>query len=346
MKLLLTGPAGLFREGVASLLRLYAADVEVCVRDGLAGSISDDPKPDCIVMDGDALRQSAAEHEALREQARAIPLVVLLGAAQKADIDGLIADGVAGCVEKSASADMLFGALRVALAGGVYFPRAFLAGNPVAPVPSSIRATPAHRGEASPNADAHARLTPRQIEVLALLARGRSNKMIARELDCAEATVKTHLTTIFKALNVASRGEASAAAARMERVRETQVARAIDGQVSLGRLLANMESQRFRAGEVLFRKGDASGELFYVEKGTVTLSELGIELGAGSVLGEIGLFSPGHRRTSTAVCKTECEMRTVCAADAIRLYYQEPEFALHLLRLIVGRLQADKLREG
>jgi hypothetical protein len=39
-------------------------------------------------------------------------------------------------------------------------------------------------------------------------------------------------------------------------------------------------------------------------------------------------------------------MRTVCAADAIRLYYQEPEFALHLLRLIVGRLQADKLREG
>jgi len=207
-------------------------------------------------------------------------------------------------------------------------------------------ATRARRAEILGIRSRYTRLTPRQIEVLALLARGRSNKMIARELDCAEATVKTHLTTIFKALNVASRGEASAAAARMERVRETQVARAIDGQVSLGRLLANMESQRFRAGEVLFRKGDASGELFYVEKGTVTLSELGIELGAGSVLGEIGLFSPGHRRTSTAVCKTECEMRTVCAADAIRLYYQEPEFALHLLRLIVGRLQADKLREG
>ncbi|KXV04323.1 cyclic nucleotide-binding protein [Caballeronia megalochromosomata] len=335
MQILLTGPAGLFRDGVASLLRLYAADADLRVRDALAGSDADDPKPDCIVMDGDALSRSGPEYEALRERARATPLVVLLGAARRPDIDGLIADGVAGCVEKSASSDVLFGALRVALAGGVYFPRAFVAANSVAQ---------GQHGDASPDPDTHARLTPRQIEVLALLARGRSNKMIARELDCAEATVKTHLTTIFKALNVASRGEASAAAARMERVRETQVTRAIDGQVSLGRLLANMESQRYRAGEILFRKGDASGELFYVEKGTVKLSELGIELGAGTVLGEIGLFSPGQRRTSTVVCKTDCEMRTVGAADAIRLYYQEPEFALHLLRLIVGRLQADKAR--
>jgi hypothetical protein len=37
-------------------------------------------------------------------------------------------------------------------------------------------------------------------------------------------------------------------------------------------------------------------------------------------------------------------MRTVSAADAIRLYYQEPEFALYLIQLIASRLQADKSR--
>lgn len=337
MHILLTGPAGLFREGIAALLRTYAADVDVLARDDLAAPAPDAPRPDCIVMDGDRLRRTAATFEAVRET----PVIVLLSAARRQDIDELIAAGIAGCVEKSDSAEVLFRALRVALAGGVYLPRSFFdAGAP----PSSD--APARHDVPDPDAHVHAHLTPRQIEVLALLARGRSNKMIARELDVAEATVKTHLTTIFKMLNVASRGEASAAAARIERVREMQVERAINGHVSIGRLLANMESQRYRAGEVLFRKGDASAELFYVEKGTVRLSEIGIELGAGAVLGEIGLFSPEHRRTSTAVCKTECELRTVSAADAIRLYYQEPEFALHLLQLIVSRLQADRERHA
>ena len=71
-----------------------------------------------------------------------------------------------------------------------------------------------------------------------------------------------------------------------------------------------------------------------------------MDVGAGTVLGEIGLFSPERRRTSTVVCQTDCEMRTVSAADAIRLYYQEPEFALYLIQLIVSRLEADKSRRA
>jgi DNA-binding CsgD family transcriptional regulator len=245
-------------------------------------------------------------------------------------------------VEKSASSELLFSALRLAFAGGVYLPRSLVAASLHEPLTTAEADAP--RG--LPYPDAHLHLTPRQIEVLALLARGRSNKMIARQLDVAEATVKTHLTTIFKALNVSSRGEASAVAARMERIREAQVNKAVNGHVSIGRLLTNMKSQRFRSGEVLFRKGDASAELFYVEKGIVRLSELGLDMGAGTVLGEIGLFSPEYRRTSTAVCKTDCEMRTVSAADAIRLYYQEPEFALYLIQLIASRLQADNARRA
>ncbi|WNC90827.1 hypothetical protein RI103_05605 [Paraburkholderia sp. FT54] len=76
------------------------------------------------------------------------------------------------------------------------------------------------------------------------------------------------------------------------------------------------------------------------------LSDPGIELGEGSVLGEIGLFSPEHCRTSTAICQTECELRTVSAADETRLYYQESEFAMYLIQLLAGRLEADKERRG
>ncbi len=334
MKILLTGPAGLFREGVAALLRGFAQDAEVHAADRLPDRWPDERKPDCIVMDGDRLNDVRAQLDAARERVGTTPVIVLLNMATREQVDELIATGVAGCVEKSASAELLFGAIGLVLAGGVSLPRSLLSSER-----SELRMP---SGNVAPDPNLH--LTPRQLEVLALLARGRSNKTIARELDIAEATVKTHLTTIFKALNVSSRGEASAVAARMAKIRETQVDHAISGQLPVARLLARMESQRFRPGEVLFRKGDPSGQMFYVEKGTVRLSELGIELGAGTVLGEIGLFSPEHRRTSTVICKTDCEMRTVSAADAIRLYYQEPEFALYLVQLIASRLQADKDR--
>ncbi|MBB5399100.1 two-component system nitrate/nitrite response regulator NarL [Paraburkholderia youngii] len=340
MYILLTGPAGLFREGVEALLRGFAQNGEVLASNCLTTSWPNDRKPDCVVMDGDCLRLASDELEAVRRHSRTTPVVVLLSNAQRQHVDELMAAGVAGCVEKSASSELFFSALRLAFAGGVYLPRSLVA--------ASLHEPPAAAGrdalQGLPYPDPHLHLTPRQIEVLALLARGRSNKMIARQLDVSEATVKTHLTTIFKALNVSSRGEASVVAARMERIRDAQVDKALNGQIAVGRLLAGMKSQRFRSGQVLFRKGDTSAELFYVEKGTIRLSELGIDMGAGTVLGEIGLFSPEYRRTSTAICKTDCEMRTVSAADAISLYYQEPEFALYLIQLIASRLQADKSR--
>lgn len=335
MYILLIGPAGLFRDGVAALLRAFVPDADVQRCDRLPAEWPDGRKPDCIVMDGDRLRETRDELDALRGHARTTPVLVVLGEAKREYVDELVAAGVAGCVEKSASAELLTGALSLVLAGGVSLPRSLLAARQDAPSTLSARVP-------EPNPNLH--LTPRQLDVLALLARGRSNKAIARELDVTEATVKTHLTTIFKALNVSSRGEASAVAARMEKIRDTQVSHAVNGHLPIARLLGKMERQRFRAGEVLFRKGDPSGQMFYVESGAVQLSELGIELGAGAVLGEIGLFTPERRRTSTVICKTDCGMRTVSADEAIRLYYQEPEFALYLVQLIAGRLQADKER--
>jgi DNA-binding NarL/FixJ family response regulator len=60
-------------------------------------------------------------------------------------------------------------------------------------------------------------LSPRQREVFSLLAKGLSNKMIARELDVTEGTVKSHVATIFDVLNVHNRVSAVAEAQRLSR---------------------------------------------------------------------------------------------------------------------------------
>jgi DNA-binding NarL/FixJ family response regulator len=57
-------------------------------------------------------------------------------------------------------------------------------------------------------------LTERQLEVLALLMRGRSNKAIARTLSIAEVTVKHHVTALMRALQVSNRTEAALTIAR------------------------------------------------------------------------------------------------------------------------------------
>jgi DNA-binding NarL/FixJ family response regulator len=61
---------------------------------------------------------------------------------------------------------------------------------------------------------AHDHLTPRELDVLALIARGRSNKVIARELGVAEKTVKTHVSHILAKLGVSDRTQAALYAVR------------------------------------------------------------------------------------------------------------------------------------
>jgi len=67
----------------------------------------------------------------------------------------------------------------------------------------------ARRREACPARRASGLLTERQIEVLALIARGLSNKEIARALGLSEKTVKVHVGGLFKALDVANRMQAT-----------------------------------------------------------------------------------------------------------------------------------------
>jgi two-component system nitrate/nitrite response regulator NarL len=335
MEILLAGPAGLFCDGMACLLQLVDVSARVLLVHALTDPSRFGHSAALLLIDGDWSHATREGIAAAQRYANGVPMLVLLQMADRQRVDELVAAGVAGCVEKSATSAQLIGAARLVLAGGACWPR---------PSPDGITGAQIHAAGTTSMPDAQVHLSRRQMEVLALLASGRSNKTIARELDVAEATIKAHLTTIYKTLNVRSRGQASAVALRMQKVIEEQSNKALNASFPVGRLLTRMTRLHCQPGNIIFKKGEPSDALYYLVQGSVRLMEFGIDLGPETLLGEIGLFSPEHRRTSTVKCTTGCELLIVSAADAIRLYYQEPEFAMYLIQLLAERLEADKGR--
>ncbi|MCX7140010.1 MAG: response regulator transcription factor [Proteobacteria bacterium] len=144
---------------------------------------------------------------AIREAAPNVPLVVLSGEGSPEVVRAAIEGGAMGFIPKSSTPEVLIQALQLVLAQGIYLPPLVLeAAHPPGSPGSTL---PAKSATALPG------ITPRQMEVLQNVIRGRSNKAIARELDVSEGTVKAHISAIFLALGVHSRTEAVYAAANL-----------------------------------------------------------------------------------------------------------------------------------
>ncbi|MDP2241020.1 MAG: response regulator transcription factor [Burkholderiales bacterium] len=136
----------------------------------------------------------------LREQHPSVPVVVLSGSDQPDTVIRALDEGAMGFIPKTSNSDVLVGALRLVLSGGVYLPPALLR-QTTATTPSRDKAVrPTHYRDIG--------LTGRQAQVLALLVQGKPNKLICRDLNLAEGTVKIHVTAILKALGVANRTQA------------------------------------------------------------------------------------------------------------------------------------------
>ena len=120
-----------------------------------------------------------------------------------------------------------------------------------------------------------------------------------------------------------------------------EIARATQDSPVSQWLLPHMTRRAFKAGDILFRKGDLADEVVYIVSGQLRLQEHDQILGPGELIGEIGLFSPEKRRTQTIVCETDGELYRMTDEMIYRLYYQNPKLGFYFMRLIVERLLRD-----
>lgn len=202
-------------------IRILVADDHSVVRQGLRMFLALDPdfeivgeaadgaqavtmagelRPDVVLMDllmpvMDGIQATAI----IRRDLPDTEIIALTSVLEDAMVIGAVRAGAIGYLLKDADADELCRAIRAAAAGKVQLsPKA------------AERLMREVRAPESPEV-----LTEREVDVLRLLARGRSNKEIASALHITEKTVKTHVSNILAKLGVPSRTQAALHAVRL-----------------------------------------------------------------------------------------------------------------------------------
>ncbi|MFL9868719.1 response regulator transcription factor [Paraburkholderia fungorum] len=236
MKFLVADDHELIRQGVKGLLRGLDPDAQFDEADSwetLAAAARPDADHDLAIVDLHMPGMSGASSlEVLLKANPALPVVVLSAEESPDEMRAVLAAGALGFVPKRQPASVMLKAIELVLSGGAYVPMEALSllGS------RETQAAPAH-AEAAAELAAHAssqggaaltepivqipalqphqqhlleNLSPRQQDIMRLVHRGWTNKMIARELGVAEGTVKVHLSVIFRALGVHNRSTAIA----------------------------------------------------------------------------------------------------------------------------------------
>jgi anti-sigma regulatory factor (Ser/Thr protein kinase)/CRP-like cAMP-binding protein len=109
------------------------------------------------------------------------------------------------------------------------------------------------------------------------------------------------------------------------------------GDESLHFPLESMNRETFKKGEILFKAGDRADKMYYVARGSLKLPEIDKVVKEGEVIGEMGILSPFHARTASAVCEEDLEAFTISKEDVIRLFNTDPALAFQLVHLCIKR---------
>ena len=116
------------------------------------------------------------------------------------------------------------------------------------------------------------------------------------------------------------------------------IAGAIKGDLRMDWLEPFAQPVELNAGEQLFARNDLGDKTYFVVSGRMHLAESGVDLGPGSLLGEVAMFSPEHRRTQSAVASSETRLLSMTQDELFTLYRRYPDFGVYLLRLVTARL--------
>lgn len=202
MRVLLIDDHTLFRAGLQGLLERMGIEVIASAGSGQEGlEIVSEKKPDVVLldmrmpdMDGIAVLKS------LRENGETMPIAILTTVDDERDLIEALQCGAQGFLLKGMQPDELVSALQDIHDGKTV----------VAPdlTPILAKVVQGHVPPA-PEPSPFSELTPRETEILFLLAEGQSNKVIARNLDISDGTVKLHVKSILRKLDIHSRVEAA-----------------------------------------------------------------------------------------------------------------------------------------
>jgi two-component system, NarL family, response regulator LiaR len=196
VRLLIAEDHAVVRQGLMMFLKLdNEVDVVGEARNGReAVELAHELRPEVVLMDllmpvMDGISATAA----IRRELPDVEIVALTSFLEDHLVTDALRAGAIGYLLKDTDAEGLRRAIRSAAAGQVHLSPA-----------AAARLVREMRVPSTPDP-----LTRREVEVLILLARGRSNKEVARELSIGQQTVKTYVSSILKKLNVTSRTQAA-----------------------------------------------------------------------------------------------------------------------------------------
>lgn len=114
-----------------------------------------------------------------------------------------------------------------------------------------------------------------------------------------------------------------------------------DSNLSMDWLHPFTSKHRCKKGDHIFKKDDPATAMYYTLSGSYILEEIGVEVGPGQIVGEIGMVSPSNLRSLSFKCKEPGEMLIISYEHVKELYFQNPKFGFYLLNLITKRLIAN-----
>jgi len=204
MRVLLVDDHTLFRSGLETLLERHDIEVIATAGNGREGFLmARELQPDVVLLDMRMPEMSGLEVlSGLRAVGFRSPIVMLTTSNEEQDLVESLRNGASGYLLKDMEPTELVTALRDIVDGKTI----------VAPELAAVLARVV-QGDVedvlSKESNPFDELTPRELEILCLLAEGQSNKVIARNLGISDGTVKLHVKAILRKLNVHSRVEAA-----------------------------------------------------------------------------------------------------------------------------------------
>jgi two-component system nitrate/nitrite response regulator NarL len=202
LKILIIDDHRLFREGLQSLLQRRNIEVVAAVGDGYEGiRLAKELSPDIILLD---MRMPIIDGISVLIQLNKLelnmPIVMLTTSSNEQDLLEALKNGASGYLLKDMEPDALVTALRDINAG-----KTVVAPHLTSVLVRLVQGDTTTTEKQGPFSD----LTPRESEILKLIADGQGNKLIARNLGISDGTVKLHVKAVLRKLEVHSRVEAA-----------------------------------------------------------------------------------------------------------------------------------------